>query len=141
MNFGWRRSAATKAAATTDQQTSTKPVERSQIKHAHAEINAYIAIRDRLLQEAEAIPSNSTLHRAYIANDVVEIFLKPAKKPYDAQYLPEEEASHERGRCEVVKNRIAELRGKMTTPSAGSKMQKAGAPSMFGVRAIGTRPA
>lgn len=95
MNFGWRRSAATKVAATTDQQTSTKPVERSQIKHAHAEINAYIVIRDRLLQEAEAIPSNSTLHRACIANDVVEIFLKPAKKPYKTRntYLKKRRAT------------------------------------------------
>jgi hypothetical protein len=141
MNFGWRRSAATKAAPTLHLQTAAKTTERSQPKHAHAEINAYIVIRDRLLQEAEAIPSNSTLHRACIANDVVEIFLKPAKKPYDAQYLPEEEASHERERCEAVKNRISELRGKIATPSAGSKMQKAGQPSMFGVRAIGTRPA
>jgi hypothetical protein len=141
MNFGWRRSVATKAAATTLQQTSTKPVDRSQIKHAHAEIHAYIVIRDRLLTEAETVPSNATLHRAHIANDVVEIFLKPAKAPYEAQYLPEGEAVHERERCETVKNRIAELRNKIATPSAGSSVQKSGKPSLFGVRAMGTTPA
>jgi hypothetical protein len=141
MNFGWRRSAATKTAATTHQQTAAKPAERSQVKHAHAEIRAYMVIRDRLLTEAEEVPSNSTLHRACIANDVVEIFLKPAKTPYQAQYLPEDEASHERQRCEAVKSRIAELRGKIATPSAGASVQKPGRPSLFGARAIGTTPA
>lgn len=141
MNFGWRRSAATNASAEKHLQAPAKPAERTQAKHAHAEIHAYIAIRDRLLAEAEAIPGNSTLHRACIANDVVEIFLKPAKTPYEAQYLPENEASHERKRCETVKSRIAEMRGKIATPSAGAALQKPGRPSLFGVRAIGTTPA
>ena len=140
MNFGWRRSAATKADATMHQPVAAKPADRGQVKHAHAEIHAYIVIRDRLLTEAENVPSNATLHRAYIANDVVEIFLKPGKTPYEAQYLPEDEASHERQRCEAVKNRIAELRGKIATPSAGSTL-KSGNPSLFGVRAMGTTPA
>ena len=86
-------------------------------------------------------PAISTLHRACIANDVVEIFLKPAKTPYEGQYLPEDEASHERQRCEAVKNRIAELRSKIATPSAGSTVQKSGKQSLFGVRAMGTTPA
>jgi hypothetical protein len=141
MHFGWRRSAATKASAEKHLQAPAKTAERSQTKHAHAEIHAYIVIRDRLLAEAEAIPSNSTLHRACIANDVVEIFLKPAKTPYEAQYLPENEASHERERCEAVKTRVAELRVKIATPSAGAAVQKSGRPSLFGVRAIGTTPA
>ena len=141
MNFGWRRSAATKADATTNQPAAAKPADRGQLRHAHAEIHAYIVIRDRLLTEAENIPSNATLHRAYIANDVVEIFLKPAKAPYQAQYLAESEAVHERERCEIVKNRIAELRSKIATPSAGSSVQKSAKPSLFGVRAIGTTPA
>ena len=137
MNFGWRRSAAKKTPATTHQQTAAKPAERNQVKHAHAEIHAYIVIRDRLLTEAEEVPSSSTLHRACIANDVVEIFLKPAKTPYEAQYLPEDEASHERQRCEAVKGRISELRGKIATPSAGSTVQKQEKSSLFGVRAVG----
>ena len=86
MHFGWRRAAA-KANSCKQMPASAKAPERHQAKHAHAEINAYIAIRDSLLAEAEEIPSSSTLHRACIANDVVEIFLKPAKPPYEAQYL------------------------------------------------------
>ena len=140
MHFSWRKAAATKADAK-HVQTPAKPAERAPTKHAHAEIHAYIAIRDRLLAEAEEIPSNSTLHRACIANDVVEIFLQPTKKPYDAQYLPEGEAHTERARCETVKSRIAELRSKMATPSAGSSVQKSGKTSLLGVRAMGTTPA
>ena len=140
MQFSWRKAAAKKVDATKHLPTPAKPAERSQIKHAHAEIHAYIAIRDRLLGEAEEIPSNSTLHRACIANDVVEIFLKPMRRPYEAQYLSEDEANRERAHCEAVKIRIAELRGKIATPSAGT-VQKNGRPSIFGVRAIGTTPA
>ncbi len=139
MNFGWRKSATAKADANVHPQTA-KSLERSQTKHAHAEIHAYIAIRDRLLTEAEEVPSISTLHRACIANDVVEIFLKPAKTPYEGQFLPEDEASNERQRCEAVKNRIAELRSKIATPSAGT-VSKSEQQSLFGVRAIGTTSA
>jgi hypothetical protein len=138
MNFGWRKPTATKADASTPQQTAVKPPPRNPTKHAHAEIHAYIAIRDRLLTEAEEVPNNSALRRVVIANDVVEIFLKPARKPYEAQHLPEDEAIHERERCEAVKNRIAELRGKLATPSAGAALPKPGKSSFFGVRAIGT---
>ena len=140
MNFGWRKSATAKPGADTHSQTAAKSADRSQTKHAHAEIHAYIVIRDRLLTEAENVPSNATLHRAYIANDVVEIFLKPAKKPYEAQYLPEAEAKQERERCETVKNRIAELRRQIATPSAGT-ISKSEQPSVFGIRAIGTTSA
>ncbi len=140
MNFGWRKSATAKAGVDTHLQTAAKSADRSPTKHAHAEIHAYIVIRDRLLTEAENVPSNATLHRAYIANDVVEIFLKPAKKPYEAQYLPEDEAKQERERCETVKNRIAELRRQIATP-AGGTVQKSQPPSLFGVRAVGSTPA
>ena len=141
MQFNWRRTAAKKVDATTPLPRPAKPTERSQIKHAHAEIHAYIAIRDRLLGEAEDIPSNATLHRASIANDVVQIFLKPAKTPYEAQYLPESEASRERERCEAIEKRIGELRGKIATPSAGTTLQRSGGAPYLGVRAIGTTPA
>src|SRR4051812_35600285 len=124
MNFGWHKSTATKADASMPQQTAAKPAVRTPVNHAHAEIHAYIAIRDRLLTEAEEAPSNSALRRAVIANDVVEIFLKPARKPYEAQHLPENEAGCERQRCEAVKSRITELRGKLASPSAGATPQK-----------------
>jgi hypothetical protein len=139
VRFNWRKTDAKKPAAARPAQSQAKAVER-QTKHAHAEIHAYISIRDQLLTEAEEIPSNSTLHRATIANDVVEIFLKPAKRPYEAQYLPENEAAGERERCETVKNRIVELRKKIAT-AAGGTVQKSQSSSVFGVRAIGTSTA
>jgi len=90
-------------------QTLAKPVEHRHLKYALDEITAYIAIRDNLLAEAEEGPTTSTLHRACIANDVVEIFLKPARPPYEAQHLPEADAVRERERCETVKARIRDL--------------------------------
>jgi hypothetical protein len=75
-----------------------------------AEINAYIAIRDQLLAEAEELNSNAKLASTALANDFVEVCLKPARSPYEAQCLPESDAVRERKRCEVVRDRIAHLR-------------------------------
>jgi hypothetical protein len=75
-----------------------------------AEINAYIAIRDQLLDEAEKLHSTTKLASTSLANDFVEGCLKPASAPYDTQCLPEKEAARERKRCEAVRIRIAELR-------------------------------
>jgi hypothetical protein len=138
--FAWRKTAAKKTSSAASAQMG-KPVERPTSKHAHAEIHAYLAIRDRLLVEAEENPNNSTLHRAWIANDVVEIFLKPARTPYDAQYLPEEEARVERKVCTVARTRIDELREKIATPTAGTQISKSGKPGFFGAKAIGPRQA
>jgi hypothetical protein len=137
--FGWSKKETSKPAPPRAK-PAEKPALRPQSKHAHNEIHAYIAIRDRLLSEAEENPTNSTLHRAWIANDVVEIFLKPMRTPYEAQHLPEDEAAEQRKRCATVNKRITELRKKAVTPSAG-KVQKPAKSSVFGVRAIGTTPA
>lgn len=94
--------------------TLAKPVEHRHLKYALDEITAYIAIRDNLLAEAEESPTTSTLHRAGIANDVVETFLKPARPPYEAQHLPETDAVRERQRCETVKARIRDLGAPVT---------------------------
>ena len=75
-----------------------------------AEINAYIAIRDQLLAEAEEVRSKAKLASTALANDFVFGCLQPARSPYEAQCLPETEASHERKRCEAVRDRIAQLR-------------------------------
>jgi len=75
-----------------------------------AEINAYIAIRDQLLAEAEGLHSNAKLASTALANDFVEGCLKPARAPYDAQCLPESDAIQERKRCAIVRDRISELR-------------------------------
>src|SRR5213082_3300787 len=78
--------------------------------YSAAEINAYIAIRDQLLAEAEDLRTASKIASTVLANDFVQGCLQPARSPYDAQYLPETDAVRERKRCEAVRNRIAQLR-------------------------------
>src|SRR5438132_7309748 len=75
-----------------------------------AEINAYIAIRDELLAEAEELHTSAKLAATELANDFVCGCLKPARAPYEAQCLPEGDAIRERKRCEAVRNRIEQLR-------------------------------
>jgi hypothetical protein len=74
------------------------------------EINAYIAIRDDLLAEAEELQTSAKLAATELANDFVFGCLKPARAPYEGQYLPESDAIQERKRCEIVRERIAQLR-------------------------------
>jgi hypothetical protein len=74
------------------------------------EINAYVAIRDIALAEAEKDSSSVNLERVRIANEFVENCLRPARSPYEAQQLPETDAARERGRCQAVKVRISLLR-------------------------------
>ena len=78
--------------------------------HASAEIHAYIALRDRLLEQAESSRTESSLDRVAGANDFVENCLRPARSPYEAQHLPEADAARERKRCEAVRVRLARLR-------------------------------
>src|SRR2546425_3872738 len=75
-----------------------------------AEINAYIAIRDELLTEAEELRTPAKIASTALANDFVQGCLQPARSPYEAQFLPETDAVRERKRCEAVRNRIAQLR-------------------------------
>ena len=74
------------------------------------EINAYVAIRDIALGEAEKDPTSINLERVRIANEFVENCLKPARSPYQSQSLPETDAARERGRCQAVKVRLSLLR-------------------------------
>lgn len=73
------------------------------------EINAYIAIRDELLAEAEQIMTRAKIDSVGVANDFVATCLKPARSPYQAQCLAETDAVRERKRCEAVKARLREL--------------------------------
>jgi hypothetical protein len=75
-----------------------------------AEINAYIAIRDQLLVEAEEQRTREKLASTALANEFVEGCLKPARTPYEGQSLPESDAVRERKRCEAIRERIAQLR-------------------------------
>ena len=77
---------------------------------AFSEIDAYIALRDRLVAKAESVCTDSNLDRAAGANEFVENCVRPARSPYEAQHLPEAEAARERKRCEAVKLRLARLR-------------------------------
>jgi hypothetical protein len=89
--------------------TSAKPVPHSSSREAVAGINAYIAIRDTYLAEAEANTTDATLGRVCRANEVVETCLKSPRSPYEAEHLRETDAVHEGERCEAAKIRIAEL--------------------------------
>lgn len=76
------------------------------------EINAYIAIRDGLLMEAEQMRTAAKIESAMAANDFVENCLQPPRRAYASQHLSETIAARERARCQVVKARVAELRRK-----------------------------
>ena len=77
---------------------------------ASAEIHAFIATRDLALADAERNVTSTTLNRAFLANELVQNCLEPARAPYASQSLPEGEAATERKRCGVVQRRISQLR-------------------------------
>lgn len=79
---------------------------------ASLEIHAYLFSRNLLLREAEENTTEINLRRAAAANEFAEECLRPACSPYQAQGLPEAEATRERQHCRAVKVRIAELRAR-----------------------------
>jgi hypothetical protein len=81
------------------------------------EIQAYGVIRDLALAEAERITNRLNLERARIANEFVENTLRPARSPYEAQHLPEGDATRERQRCEAVKVRLSLLNAHLEAAS------------------------
>ncbi|MEY2439764.1 MAG: hypothetical protein QOI34_1149 [Verrucomicrobiota bacterium] len=88
----------------------SQTTDRSGSKYAIGEINAYIAIRDELLAEAEESQTSAKLNSVSIANDFVENCLVPSRSPYQKQHLPEGDALRERSRCREIKLRIAKFR-------------------------------
>lgn len=89
---------------------SRRPSAEAASGEASTEIHAYIAARDLAVAEAERSMTDVTLNRAFLANDLVESFLAPARSPYQAQCLPPAEAARERQRCDGLKRRIQQLR-------------------------------
>jgi len=91
--------------------TQTRSSDHAQIgsKEARDEIQAYAAIRDLLLSNAEVTTSVNSLIRAAIANEFVESCLRPPRSPWQAEYLEPREAARERERCCAAKMRIAAL--------------------------------
>ena len=77
------------------------------------EINAYIAVRDRSLADAERVPTRGTVDRALLANEFVESCLRPVRSPYQAQALPEALAADLRKRCAAAKARLAQLSARL----------------------------
>lgn len=84
--------------------------ERIASPEAVAEVQAYIAIRDDLLAEAEERRTAAKIDSAAVANDFLIRCLRPARSPYEAQSLPDTDAARERKRCEFVTGRLAQLR-------------------------------
>jgi hypothetical protein len=109
----WDESKDRSISATCDLAKLRRPAtgnqRREQFKASVEEINAYIAVRDVFLVEAEEVTTRARLDRLTIANEFVETCLRPARSPYEAQCLAETDAIGERKRCASVKVRIAEL--------------------------------
>ena len=62
------------------------------------------------MADAERHPTDLSLNRAFLANELVENCLRPARSPYHAQGLPVGETVRAFRRCEVLKRRIQQLR-------------------------------
>jgi hypothetical protein len=77
---------------------------------ARDEINAFIAIRDILLADAEKSPTSKTIDSAATANAFVENCLRNGRSHYGGQSVPEPDAIRERKVCDEVKQRIGKLR-------------------------------
>ena len=82
-------------------------------KEARDEIQAYVAIRDLLLSDAEVTTTAESLRRATIANEFVETCLRAPRSPYEAQSLEQRQAARELERCCAAKMRIATLQQKL----------------------------
>src|SRR5689334_21803917 len=90
-----------------------KALQHQTYEYVIGEINAFIAIRDELLVEAEEKKTASKLDSLIVANNFVESCLTPARSPYQVQFLPEPDTKRERKRCEQIKRRVAELRDEL----------------------------
>jgi hypothetical protein len=98
-----------KARTSTKSQSAPARQRHTSSDYVIGEINAFIAIRDELLVEAEEAKTASKLESLIVANNFVESVLTPARSPYDVQFLPEPDARRERKRCDEIKRRAADL--------------------------------
>ena len=103
----------------------TRSSDHAQIgsKEARDEIEAYEAIRDFLLNDAEVTASLESLRRAAIANELIESCLQPPRSPWQAQCLEPRQATRELERCCAAQMQIAALQQKFSQESP--KMQTA----------------
>ena len=82
-------------------------------KYAIDEINAYIAVRDGLVGEAEQETTEASIERLVLANNFVANCLRPTGPHYLTQCLPELDSVRELKRCHAVDAQIAKLRALM----------------------------
>jgi hypothetical protein len=92
--------------------TSAAPPNAGQ--YAIEEINAYIAVRNGLLKEAEQTPTEASLDRLTLANNFVATCLRPARHPYILQSIPNIDAVPELKQCHSIEGRIAKLRATLS---------------------------
>ncbi len=74
------------------------------------EINAYIAVRDSLMEEAKREMTEAAVQRLILANRFVANCLQSTGELYLSQCLPETEAVRERERCQAIDTQIGRLR-------------------------------
>jgi hypothetical protein len=82
-------------------------------KYAIEEINAYIAVRDGLLEEAARETTEATIERLVLTNTFVASCLRPMRPPYLTQCLPEVDTVRELKRCHAVDAQIVGLRAQL----------------------------
>jgi hypothetical protein len=82
-------------------------------RYAIDEINAYVAVRDELLEEAEQNPTGVGIERLILANNFVANCMRPTRHPYVTQYLPDVDAVRELKQCHAVDAQIAKMRARL----------------------------
>jgi hypothetical protein len=101
--------------ARTRRKTADTGTPQNSNKYAIEEINAYIAVRDGLLEEAAEDPTEATVGRLVLTNNFVANCLRPTSPAYLKQCLPEVDAVRELKRCHAVDEQIVKLRTRIIT--------------------------
>ena len=79
-------------------------------EYAIDDINAYIAVRDGLVGEAEQETTEAAIERLVLANNFIANCLRPTRPQYMTQCLPEVDSVRELKRCHAVDAHIVKLR-------------------------------
>src|SRR4051794_32773612 len=85
----------------------SRPTDFRMTSYIVDEIVAYAAIRDIAVAEVEKNPNTLNLERACIANEFLEKCLKPARTPYEAQYLQQADAAIALENCQEIRIRLS----------------------------------
>jgi hypothetical protein len=96
-----------------DQKSATAVTRQNASRYAIDEINAYIAVRDGLLEEAEQNPTGVGIERLILANNFVANCMRPTCHPYITQCLPDVDSVRELKQCHAVDAQIVKLRARL----------------------------